>query len=93
MIPSRIPGFVYIITNHNHSQLSVGVTTDPVLILHRREKSLLSVFLGRRNPLNKLVYYEKWSTLRSAIERERQIKQSSRIKTENVDSGHQSAMA
>jgi putative endonuclease len=82
MIPSRTPGFVYIITNDNHSVLSVGVTSDPVHILRHRRKSFLATFFRRYRTVDKLVYYEKWATIRAAISRERQLKQGSRLKKE-----------
>jgi len=73
-------GFVYIITNKNHTTLYTGVTSDLISrIIEHKEKLYPSSFSARYN-LNKLVYYEFFNSIESAIEEEKRIKGGSRIK-------------
>jgi putative endonuclease len=70
---------VYIITNANNTVLYTGVTNN----LHRRvlehRSGNGSSFTHRYN-VNKLVYYEVGTDIKSAIWREKQIKAGSRQK-------------
>ena len=74
--------YIYILTNVNHSVLYVGVTSNlhERIAQHRRGES---IFTTRYN-LKKLVYVEQHSDIRSAIEREKQIKSWSRKRKEEL---------
>ena len=74
--------YIYILTNDNHSVLYVGVTTSlhERILQHRR---LVVGFTARYN-LTKLVYAEQHSDVRSAIEREKQLKSWSRLRKEKL---------
>ena len=65
--------YVYILTNQNHTTLYTGVTNNLLrrVIEHKQSKS--KSFSHRYN-LDKLVFYEVYPDIRSAIAREKQIK-------------------
>jgi putative endonuclease len=74
------PGFVYIITNKNHTVLYTGVTSNlPNRIIEHIEKHHPDSFSARYN-VTKLVYYEQSQMIGDAIGREKQIKAGSRAK-------------
>lgn len=74
--------YIYILTNDNHSVLYVGVTTNlhERILQHRR----LEVGFTSRYNLAKLIYVEQHSDVRSAIEREKQLKSWSRRRKEEL---------
>jgi putative endonuclease len=77
-------GFVYIITNLNHTTLYVGVTSDlPLRIIKHRQKTYPKSFSARYN-LVKLVYYEALPSMTAAIAREKQLKAGPRRKKESL---------
>ena len=65
--------FVYIITNKKHGVLYTGVTNDLLRRLYEHKNKLFSGFSKKYN-LTILVYWEETTDIRSAIEREKQIK-------------------
>ena len=71
--------FVYILTNSHHTVFYTGVTND----LQRRcteHKQKLNKGFTQKYNVNKLVYYEHYDLIYSAIAREKQIKGYSRTK-------------
>ena len=67
-------------TNKHHTTIYVGVTSDLVSrILEHREGVYPKSFTARYN-LHKLVYFEKFSSIEEAIDREKQLKGGSRQK-------------
>jgi putative endonuclease len=78
------PGYVYILTNKNHTTLYVGVTSDlPSRIVKHREKVYQKGFSARYN-VTKLVYFEKHRTIQEAIAREKQLKAGPRRNKEEL---------
>lgn len=74
------PGFVYIMTNKNHTTLYTGVTSDlPQRVKQHKEKFFEQSFTSRYN-LYLLVYWESFQEIGDAIFREKQIKAGSRQK-------------
>ena len=74
------PGFIYIITNKNHTVLYTGVTSNlPKRIKEHQDKRYQGSFSAKYNE-NKLVYYETFQMIGDAISREKQIKAGSRAK-------------
>ncbi len=73
--------FVYMLTNHRHTVLYIGVTND----IDRRanDHSLLagSAFC-RKYHATKLIYFEPFSDPATAITREKRLKNWSRVKKE-----------
>ena len=74
--------YIYILTNANNSVLYVGVTSN----LHERieQHRRLEVGFTARYNLTKLIYVEQHSDIRSAIEREKQLKSWSRHRKEEL---------
>lgn len=74
------PGFIYILTNKNHTTLYVGVTSNlPERILQHRSKIFKNSFTAKYN-LDQLVYWESFQEIGDAIAREKQLKAGSRQK-------------
>lgn len=65
--------YVYMITNWNNRVLYIGVTNNLQRRLHEHREHLVDGFTSRYN-VSKLVYYEVTSDVRSALERERELK-------------------
>jgi putative endonuclease len=72
------PGYIYIVTNKNHTVLYTGVTSNlPRRILQHKNHVYARSFTKRYN-IEKLVYYEEFDHIVDAIKREKQIKAGSR---------------
>lgn len=77
-------GFVYIITNTHNTTLYIGVTSDlEGRIWEHINKIHLKSFSAKYN-LDKLVYFEFFSTIEEAIEEEKRIKGGSRKRKRNL---------
>ena len=73
-------GYVYILTNKNHTTLYVGVTSElESRIKKHRSKFYPTSFTARYN-LIRLVYVESFQMIGDAISREKQLKAGSRQK-------------
>jgi len=73
-------GFVYIMTNKNHTTLYTGVTSNlPKRVQQHKESYYSQSFTSRYN-LYILVYWESFQEIGDAIGREKQIKAGSRQK-------------
>ncbi len=72
-------GYIYILTNKNNTTLYTGVTNDLKRRIYEHKEKLVEGFSKRFN-LMKLVYYEVSDSISVAIEREKQIKNYSRIR-------------
>ena len=76
--------YVYILSNANNRVIYTGVTNDLVRRVYEHKNHLdKSSFTSRYN-VEKLVYYEETSSIRTAIEREKQIKSWSRAKKDKL---------
>ena len=77
--------YVYIITNPNKSVLYIGVTNDLTrrLYEHKENKGDKSTFAGNYYCYN-LIYYEHFTHIDHAIEREKEIKKWRREKKESL---------
>ena len=65
--------FVYILTNQDNNVLYTGVTTDLTFRINQHRNKTFGGFSARYN-LKKLVYFEEWPDITSAIQREKAIK-------------------
>lgn len=74
------PGFIYILTNKNHTTLYVGVTSHIVQRINQHKDKIFPESFSAKYNLNKLVYYEAFQEIGDAISREKQIKGGSRQK-------------
>lgn len=70
-------GYVYILSNPRHTVLYTGVTSDLLKRVWEHKHKVVPGFTTRYN-VDRLVYYEQTESIRSAIEREKQIKGGSR---------------
>ena len=71
--------YVHIMTNPTRTVLYTGVTNGLRKRIFQHKEKLIPGFAGKYN-VNKLVFYEVTPDVRSAIEREKQIKGGSRAK-------------
>ncbi len=65
--------YIYILTNNNNKVLYIGVTNNLERRIFEHKNKLVEGFTKTYN-LNKLIYYEVTGDVRSAIEREKQLK-------------------
>ena len=72
-------GYVYILFNKRNGTLYVGVTSNLVKRVYEHKEKLADGFT-KRYDVDKLGYYETFSTMVDAIKREKQIKSGSREK-------------
>ncbi|MBM4348320.1 MAG: GIY-YIG nuclease family protein [Deltaproteobacteria bacterium] len=65
--------YVYMLTNKTNRVLYIGVTNDLERRIFEHKNKLVEGFSKKYN-LNKLIYYEVTTDVRSALEREKQLK-------------------
>ena len=72
-------GYIYLMTNKANTVIYTGVTSDLQKRIYEHKQKLVGGFTKKYN-VNKLVYYEVFDDIESAIVREKQIKGGSRKK-------------
>jgi putative endonuclease len=65
--------YVYILTNKHHNVLYTGVTNDLERRCYEHKEKKIKGFTQKYN-VDKLIYFEKFDSIDSAIDREKQIK-------------------
>ncbi|MBP5242332.1 MAG: GIY-YIG nuclease family protein [Clostridia bacterium] len=75
--------YIYILTNAGNTVLYIGVTNNIERRLYEHKNKLSDGFTKKYN-VNKLVYLETFSVPNDAIAREKQLKQWSRAKKEQL---------
>ena len=65
--------YIYIITNNYNNVLYIEVTSDLIKRIWQHKNKLVEGFTKKYN-VNKLVYYEITNDIKSAIKREKQLK-------------------
>ena len=70
-------GYIYLLTNSANTVIYTGVTSNLQKRIYEHKEKLIEGFTKRYN-ITKLVYYEEFDNIVSAIEREKQIKGGSR---------------
>jgi len=65
--------YVYIMTNQRTTTLYIGATNDLERRVYEHKKKLVDGFTKKYN-LDRLVYFEETDDVRSALEREKQLK-------------------
>ena len=65
--------YVYLITNWNNKVLYIGVTNNLERRLYEHKNRLCDGFTKKYN-INKLVYFEETTDIKSAITREKELK-------------------
>jgi len=71
--------YVYILTNTHHNVLYTGVTNDLERRCNEHKQKKIKGFTQKYN-VDKLIYFERFDSVESAIAREKQIKGFSREK-------------
>jgi putative endonuclease len=66
-------GYIYILTNRPNGVLYVGVTSDLVRRVFEHRSGFVDGFT-KRHGLKRLAYFEKFDDIRTAIQREHNIK-------------------
>ncbi len=85
-MPSEKRYYVYLLTNWNNNVMYVGMTNNLERRLYEHKNKLVKGFSSKYN-LNKLVYFEETSEVRSALEREKEIKKWRREKKNSLVKG------
>ena len=75
--------YIYILTNKNNTVLYTGITNSHVR-RNREHKEGVGSGFTKKYQVNKLVYFEVFSDVKEAIQREKQIKAGSRQKKLNL---------
>ena len=71
--------YIYIMTNFRNTTLYIGVTNNLIRRVYEHKNKMIDGFTKRYN-LNKVIYYEIFNDIKTAIEREKQLKNFSRQK-------------
>ena len=78
--------YVYIITNIRKTMYYIGVTNNLERRLTEHREGLGSIYTSKYN-IHYLIYFEEFTDINRAIEREKQLKGWSRIKKEKLIKG------
>jgi putative endonuclease len=70
-------GYIYILTNRPNGTLYVGVTNDLIRRVYEHREGAVEGF-SKRYGLKRLVYFQQYDDIRTAIQREHNIKHWSR---------------
>ena len=68
-----MPSYVYILANHKSGTLYIGVTTDLIKRVHQHKEGITKGFTSRYG-VKRLVHYEVFEDVLTAIEREKELK-------------------
>ena len=75
--------YVYFMTNKNKSVIYIGVTANLVKRVYEHKVKLYKGFTAKYN-CDKLVYFEEFSDISEAIQREKQLKSRNRKHKESL---------
>lgn len=78
-------GYIYILTNKNHTVLYTGVTSNLAKRLYEHRTGYYKDAFTSRYNVTKLVYFEGFTLIEEAIAREKQIKAGNRQKETRYD--------
>ena len=76
-------GYVYILTTKNNKMLYIGVTNNLLRRIYEHKQGLVEGFTKRFH-IKKLVYYEHYSSIQNAIQREKVLKEWNRAWKEHL---------
>ena len=66
-------GFIYILASKRNGTLYIGVTSNLIKRVFEHKNSIIPGFTSKHN-IKKLVYFEQFPDIKSAIAREKQLK-------------------
>jgi putative endonuclease len=72
-------GYVYLMMNERNTVIYTGVTSDLKKRIYQHRSGIVEGFTGKYK-VKKLVFYEPFDDIATAIQREKQIKSGSRAK-------------
>ena len=75
--------YVYILTNKSKSAMYIGITNDLQRRIYEHRSELIDGF-SKRYHTSQLVYFEEYSNVNQAINREKQLKSWSRAKKNDL---------
>ncbi len=75
--------YFYMLASKNHGALYTGVTNNLVRRTYEHKEHIMPGFTSKYM-VHKLVYYEIYSDIRDAIEREKQVKKWNRVWKERL---------
>lgn len=75
--------YIYILSNHSRTVLYTGITSNLVKRVYQHKNELAEGFT-KKYKVHDLVYFETYDDPTSAIEREKQIKNYSRKRKEQI---------
>ena len=75
--------YVYILASQRNGTLYVGMTSDLIKRVYEHKQELIKGFTKKYN-VDKLVYYEEFKDMESALLREKQLKKYKRQWKENL---------
>ena len=75
--------YVYILASRNNSTIYIGVTNDLVRRIYEHKNNVVKGFTQKYN-VHKLVYFEQTKNIETAIIREKQLKNYSRVRKEEL---------
>ncbi len=67
-------GYIYILTTKNNKMLYMGVTNNLLRRIYEHKQGLVEGFTQKFH-IKKLVYYEQFSSIQLAIQREKTLKE------------------
>ncbi len=79
----RTESYIYLLANKHNNVLYTGVTNDLIRRVYEHKNKLVAGFTKKYN-VDRLVYYEVYGSIITAIEREKQIKGWSRKKKQDL---------
>jgi putative endonuclease len=80
-------GYIYILTNKNHTVLYTGVTSNLGNRIYEHRNGIYKTSFTFKYNVKELVYYEGFLSIEEAIYREKQIKAGSRQKKLDLING------
>ena len=79
----RTESYIYLLANKHNNVLYTGVTNDLIRRVYEHKNKLVAGFTKKYN-VDRLVYYEVYGSIITAVEREKQIKGWSRKKKQDL---------
>lgn len=80
-------GYIYILTNKNHTVLYIGVTSNLGNRLNEHRTGKYKTSFTYKYNVKELVYFEEFLSIEDAIHREKQLKAGSRQKKLDLING------
>ncbi len=75
--------FVYILTNHSHASLYIGVTNNLIRRVYEHKNNIVEGFTQKYN-IHSLVYYEIHESIQNAITQEKKLRNLVRRKKDTL---------